>query len=168
MARKRNLSPGTRRAARLAAVQALYQMEIAGVTAAAAIDDFGHLPAEAAGGASERSSVDREFFTRLVRGSELKAEEVDRRVTGALSAEWPIQRLDSVVRAILRAGAWELMARVDVPARVVLDEYVDLAHAFFDGDKPSFINGVLDKLARELRPAEFSSPSHGGEQGRMK
>jgi N utilization substance protein B len=165
MTRKRTSTAGTRRAARLAAVQALYQMELAGVTAAAAIDDFGHLPAEASDSLADRSHVDEEFFARLVRGSELKAEEVDQQVAGVLSPEWPIQRLDSVVRAILRAGVWELMVRADVPARVVLDEYVDLAHAFFDGDKPSFINGVLDKLAHKLRPAEFSSPSRGEEQG---
>ncbi|HWD49276.1 MAG TPA: transcription antitermination factor NusB, partial [Rhizomicrobium sp.] len=81
--------------------------------------------------------------------------EIDRSIAKCLSANWKLERIDSILRAILRASAFELIERRDVPAKVVIDEYVDVAHAFFQGDEPSFVNAALDKLARRKRAVEF-------------
>ena len=81
---------------------------------------------------------------------------------GALAAGWPLKRIEAVLRAILRAGAYELMSRRDVPARVVISEYVDVAHSFYGGDEPGMVNGVLDKVARDVRGNEFAGlPASG-------
>ena len=76
-------------------------------------------------------------------------------IARALTQEWPIERLEAILRAILRAGAYELLARIDVPARVVISEYLEVAHAFFSGKEPSLVNGVLDRLGRLLRETEL-------------
>jgi N utilization substance protein B len=82
--------------------------------------------------------------------------DLDPAIDGALSDDWPLKRVDATLRAILRAGAFELSGRPDVPARVVITEYVDVAKAFFEGEVPAMVNAVLDALARTLRPAEFA------------
>ena len=82
-----------------------------------------------------------------------------RRSTRCSSSDWPLPRIDITLRAILRSGAYELKCRADVPARVVISEYVDVAKAFFDADVQGMVNGVLDALARVLRPAEFMAPA---------
>ena len=82
-------------------------------------------------------------------------------ITPALSAEWPLERLEAVLRAILRAGAYELFARADVPLKVVITEYVDIAHAFFEGKEPGLVNAVLDRIGRVLRTDEAGGNAGG-------
>ncbi|MBI3675269.1 MAG: transcription antitermination factor NusB [Proteobacteria bacterium] len=154
-ARTPELSSGdARHAARLAAVQAIYQMELSGSDAEEVIQEFldhrfGH-EAELSPG-----KPDEEFFASIVRGVPHHQVEIDRSVARGLAEGWKLQRIDSILRAILRAGALELIARRDVPAKVVIDEYVDICHAFFSADEPAFVNAVLDKLAHRKRAAEF-------------
>lgn len=142
-----------RRAARLAAVQALYQMELTGTGAEEmAVEFLGHRfgkEAEISG------PPDEEFFGTIIRGVPQHQVEIDRSIARCLSSDWKLERIDSVLRAVLRAAAFELIARKDVPARVVIDEYVDIAHAFFEGDEPGFVNAALDKLAHRKRAPEF-------------
>jgi N utilization substance protein B len=151
-----------RHAARLAAVQALYQMEQTGGDAEAVIEEFVEhrftRPAEIPAGAP-----DEDFFAGLVRGVPHHQVEIDRAVAGSLSANWKLQRIDSILRAILRAAAFELIGRKDVPAKVVIDEYLGIAHAFFDGDEPGFVNAVLDRLAHKKRAPEFGEAPPDGE-----
>jgi N utilization substance protein B len=144
-----------RSAARLAAVQALYQMELTGVDAEEAVGEFvehrfGREPETGTAG-----ELDAEFFAAVVRGVPQHQEEIDAGITNCLSTEWRLSRIDSILRAILRAAAFELIALKDVPAKVVIDEYVDVSHAFFSADEPSFVNAALDKLARRKRAPEF-------------
>lgn len=144
-----------RRASRLAAVQAIYQMELTGADAEAVASEFiahrfEHEPEMQAAGPG-----DEEFFAAIVRGVPQHQVEIDRSIAKCLAADWRLERVDSILRAILRAGAFELIARQDVPAKVVIDEYIEISHAFFDADEPSFINAVLDKLAHRKRAREF-------------
>jgi transcription antitermination protein NusB len=138
-----------RHAARLAAIQALYQMELAGMGADEVAQEFiehrfgGEIPPDA------------EFFAGLVRGVPGRQGEIDTAIAGCLTAGWTLARVDSILRAILRAGCYELVAVPAVPARAVIDEYVVLAHEFFGGDEPGFVNAALDRLARGARPTEF-------------
>lgn len=139
-----------RTAARLAAVQAVYQMELVEAGAEEVIEEFvehrfGPEPQEA----------DEEFFAALVRGVPERQREIDKAVAACLSANWTLTRVDSILRAILRVAAFELIARKDVPARVVIDEYVGIAHAFFGGDEPGFVNAALDAMAHRKRAPEF-------------
>jgi N utilization substance protein B len=101
------------------------------------------------------AEADPAFFSDIVRGVAADQDRLDANITGALVEDWPLPRLDSVLRAILRAGAWELVNRSDVPARVSISEYTSLAHAFFTGKEPALANGVLDRLGRSLRPADM-------------
>jgi len=144
----------TRRAARLNAVQAIYQMELTGEDAETVALEFvehrlGREP-EIGGG-----DADAEFFGAIVRGVPHHQVEIDRAIAQCLAADWRLERVDSILRAILRAAAFELIARRDVPARAVIDEYVEVAHAFFSGDEPAFVNAALDKMAHRKRAAEF-------------
>ncbi len=95
--------------------------------------------------------VDRSLFIDIVRGTSTRQAELDGMISSALSEDWPIHRLETILRAILRAGAYELLARTDIPPRVVISEYLDVAHAFFAGKEPAMVNGVLDRLARVVR-----------------
>lgn len=144
-----------RRAARLAAVQALYQMELSGATTADVIEDFrsGRLPrpSEASIGGLEG---DFDLFKSLVEMAVERQLTLDRAIARHLSPGWKLERLDAVARAILRAGAAELEQRVDVPIAVAIDEYVEIAKSFFDGPEPGFVNATLDACARELRGRE--------------
>jgi N utilization substance protein B len=139
-----------RHAARLAAVQAIYQMELTGANAETVASEF----VEHRFG-QEVHSPDETFFADIVRGVPHHQVEIDRSIVRCLASGWRLSRVDSILRAILRAAAFELVARKDVPARVILDEYVEISHAFFGGDEPAFINAALDKLARGKRPTEF-------------
>lgn len=142
-----------RRAARLAAVQALYQMEFAGESAQGAVDDLlaGRLPQTEAGPID--SDVDVDLFRALVEGAVEQQSAIDTMIAKHLAQGWRLERIDSVARAILRAGAVELARRRDIPAPVVIDEYVEIAKAYFDGPEPGFVNGALDACARALRGA---------------
>ncbi len=147
---------GTRRgAARLAAVQALYQVEQTGAAGADIVDEFvAHRLGRDVDGVTFREP-DPAYFADVVEGAVRRGEEIDGLVAGALVEGWPLERLDSTLRAMLRAATYELLARPDVPARVVISEYVDIAHAFFGGPEPGFVNGVLDRLGHLLRPGEL-------------
>ncbi len=163
---KGKVSAGRRRsAARLAAVQALYEMDMAGAPADPILGAFLQNRWRMVNGEDDAAAAlaepDGELLADLVRGVAARREELDGMIGPALSAEWTLERLEVVLRAILRAGAYELLARSDIPPRVVINEYVELAHAFFAGNEAGLVNGVLDRLARTLRPRELEEPKGG-------
>ena len=143
--------------ARLGAVQALYQMDLAETDLSDILAEFGS--GKLSEGLDEEETVggesDFEFFRDLVTGVVKEQRAIDPKINNCLAKTWRIDRLDNILRAILRAGTYELINRSDVPVKVVINEYLDVAHAFFDDEEPKFINGVLDRLARELRAADF-------------
>jgi N utilization substance protein B len=140
-----------RSVARLAAVQALYQMEVAGAGAEAVIREFSDHRFGADVEGLRLAAADEAFFAELVRGVVDRQREVDAAVARRLAQNWRLERIDATVRAILRAGAYELAHCPDVPTEVVIDEYVELAKSFFDGPEPGFVNGALDGVARDVR-----------------
>jgi N utilization substance protein B len=151
-----------RGAARLAAVQALYQIELTGALPDRVLREFVAHRIGAPGQATSDESVgeaDRELLAAIVRGASDRRAELDEMVGAALAAGWSLERMDRVLRALLRAGAFELSARAETPARVAITEYVAVANAFYQGREPGFVNGVLDKLARVLRPEEMVGAS---------
>jgi transcription antitermination protein NusB len=154
-----------RTAARVGAVQALFQSEQAGEPAETVIDQFvrhrlGQLKGAGgalAGGFDEGRvpDADHRLFARIVRTAVADQDRIDAMIAGTLPADWPFARLDPVLRAVLRCGAAELGMEDGPPPRVVINEYLDVAHGFFAGDEPRMVNGMLDRLARDLRPAEI-------------
>lgn len=150
-----------RSAARLAAVQALYQMDMAGTDLNEVIREFAaeRLADPEAEDAQFISGADETFMAELLRGVVRRQREIDPMIDHQLAEGWRLARVDSILRAILRAATLELMERPDVPARVVINEYIELARSFFDEDEPKVVNGVLDKLARKLRTREFDDKS---------
>ena len=148
-----------RSAARLAAVQALYQMEMSGVTADVALRDLARHEPDPDMDVSLGTEPDRPFLGDLVRGASERREDVDNLLKGALAEGWPLERLEAVLRAILRAGTWELLSRPDIDAPVVITEYVRIAEAFFEGGEPRLVNGVLDRLASVLRVEDSGAPA---------
>jgi N utilization substance protein B len=155
--------PGTRRrsVARLAAVQALYQLDVGGGSAATVIAEFvrHRLGREVDG--ENYGEADTALFTDVVEGTIARQADIDGAIGGVLTPDWPLDRLEVTLRAVLRAGTYELMARTDVPARVVISEYLDIAHAFFSGKEPGLVNGVLDRLAHALRPGDLEAGRDG-------
>lgn len=145
-----------RSVARLAAVQALYQMEVSGVGAEAVIREFSEhrfdrdLPTET-GEEVTLAGADEAFFADLVRGVVAEQRTIDAAIARRLASTWRLERIDATVRAILRAGAYELIHRSDVPTEVAIDEYVELAKSFFEGPEPGFVNGALDAVAQDVR-----------------
>lgn len=155
--------PGRRRtAARLAAVQALYQIELSGGTVDAVIAEFVKHRLGRDSGDDSFGEADPALFADIVRGAMARRTDLDGMIAAALAADWPLDRLEVTLRSVLRAGAYELFARRDVPARVVISEYLDIAHAFFSGKEPGLVNGVLDRLARTLRPGEVQDHRSDG------
>lgn len=151
--RKPNPGATRRSAARLAAVQALYSMEITGVTAEEALTELrDRLDGEPRGRMADPSL---DLVGLLVEGATAEGALLDEMIGNALSRDWTVDRLEAVLRAILRAGAFELKARPQTPARVAISEYVDVAHAFYSGPEPGLVNAVMDKIARTLRADEF-------------
>ncbi|MEX0852126.1 MAG: transcription antitermination factor NusB [Bauldia sp.] len=148
-----------RGAARLAAVQALYQMDVGGITLPDVLAEFEtyRLGKEVDG--DRYRDADTAFFRDIVGGAVRDQRQLDPAINAVLVRGWPLTRIDATLRAILRAGAFELSGRPDVPARVVITEYVDVAKAFYGGEIPAMVNAVLDALARRLRPAEFAAPT---------
>jgi len=145
-----------RGAARLASVQALYQMDVGGASLDEVLAEFETWRlGQETDGVTYREA-DASFFRELVSGVVRDQRELDARIQAALVDRWPLSRLDVTLRAILRAAGWELSRRTDVPARVVITEFVDVAKAFFGEEEPRMVNGVLDTLARELRAGEFA------------
>ncbi len=160
------ISPRT--GARLAVVQALYEMDISGKGVLDALAEFEafwigreidgivHPPAETA------------FFRDLLRGTVEEQRAIDTKLDQALAQGWPLRRIEIVLRAILRAGAYELMFRRDVPVAAAISEYVDVAHSFYTADEPGLVNAVLDRLAREVRPGEVGAAKTSGKPGSSK
>lgn len=145
------LPRSARSAARLGSVQALYQMELRDSTADSVVAEFlkHRLGKEIDG--DRYHKPDREFFENLVRGVVREQRMIDQQINGALAQGWSLKRLDSILRAILRTATYELLGRTDVPVKVIINEYVDLAKAFFNDDEPGFVNGILDRLGKEIR-----------------
>lgn len=144
-----------RSAARVAAVQALYQMDLASTDLNEVIGEFEAYRFGAEAEDPLLADADRDFFRSLLQGVVRRQREIDPMVDRQLAEGWRLTRIDSILRAILRVAVLELVERSDVPARVVITEYVNTAHAFLGGEEPRVVNGVLDKLARRLRAAEF-------------
>lgn len=148
-----------RSAARLAAVQALYQMDIAGTPLPETLTEYeSHWIGREVEG-DQYPEAEAAYFRDIVSGVLKDQRTLDPLVDDALSRGWPLKRVETVLRAVLRAGAYELKYRSDVPARVVVSEYVDVAGAFLDRDETGMVNAVLDLLARQLRDPEFQKPS---------
>jgi N utilization substance protein B len=166
MSRKSSRSPvQARSSARLSAVQALYDSDITGASVEAVLADFIN---NAIGGRTMLTDEDEQeteiilspadplLLTAILRGSLARLEQLDEMISQALTGDWSVERLDSLLHAILRAGAFELSAMPETPARVVISEYVDVASAFYGGPEPGLVNAVLDRLARVVRAVELS------------
>jgi len=140
-----------RSAARLAAVQALYQIDMEGTLLTMLLDEFHRhrLGAEIEGDQYVEAEV--AFFDDVVKGVDARRDEIDELLSGKLAEGWRLERLDKTMLQILRAGAWELLARADIPTATVISEYVDVAHAFFEAREAKFVNGVLDAVAKAVR-----------------
>ncbi len=152
------ISPGPdarrrRSVARLTAVQALYQQDLAGTTVPKLLNEFHayRLGEEIDG--DQMAEADIDFFDDLVSGALARRDELDGLVSGLLQQGWSIGRLDRLMLQILRCGAYELLARADVPAGAIVSEYVDIAHAFYPKAETGFVNALLDRLGKSLRPA---------------
>ncbi|QDM16980.1 transcription antitermination factor NusB [Tardiphaga sp. vice352] len=145
-----------RGAARLAAVQALYQMDIGG----AGINDiFAEFESHWLGNEVEGDQylpAEEAFFRDVVAGVLRDQNKLDPLIDDALSKGWPLARIEAILRAVMRAGCYELEHRKDIPARVIISEYVDVAHAFVEGDETGMVNAVLDQIARQFRADEFT------------
>ncbi len=155
-ARKAKARPGssTRTVARLAAAQALYEIEIASASPHEVVPAFVSSGFKGLIEDGEAGPADARFFEQLVLGASGELPTIDPMLTTALEPEFTVPRLEVLLRAILRLGAYELVALGDVPAKVVITEYVELAHDFFSGREPALVNGVLDRLAHLLREDE--------------
>jgi N utilization substance protein B len=143
----------SRSAARLAAVQALYQQEMEGTPVARLLKEFHDHRLGAVIEDEHYHDAERDFFDDIVSGADARRQEIDALISERLAQGWTLERLDRPMRAILRAGAYELIARADVPVGSVISEYVDVAHAFYDKSESGFVNGLLDAIAKHARPA---------------
>ena len=141
----------SRSAARLAAVQALYQMEMEGTPLAKLLHEFHEHRLGATIEDETYADAEVAFFDDIVAGADSRREEIDGLIAQRLAEGWSLERLDRPMRAILRAGAYELIARPDVPVATVITEYVDVAHAFYDKRETGFVNGLLDAIAKAAR-----------------
>ena len=140
-----------RAAARLAAVQALYQHEMEGTAIPALLHEFHNHRIGATIEDVDYADAEIDFFDDVVKGATARAGEIDVAIEGRLASGWTLARLDKPMKAILRAGTYELMARADVPVGAVISEYVDVAHAFYDRRETGFVNGLLDGIAKQVR-----------------
>ena len=140
-----------RAAARLAAVQALYQLEMEGTALPALLHEFHQHRLGATIEGVEYADAEVDFFDDLVRGTRARMNEIDDLIAAKLSTGWKLERLDKPMKALLRAGTYELLARADVPTGAVITEYVDVAHAFYDRRETGFVNGLLDAVAKDIR-----------------
>lgn len=143
----------SRSAARLAAVQALYQQEMEGIPIARLLREFHEHRLGATIEEAQYVEAEQSFFDDVVSGVDARRIEIDNAIADKLAEGWSLERLDRPMRAILRAGTYELLARKDVPVGSVISEYVDVAHAFYDKRESGFVNGLLDAVAKEARPA---------------
>lgn len=146
-----------RGAARLAAVQALYQMDLSDAVVSDVVAEYEHIRLGQEVDGDAYLEADVSWFRGVVAGVVKDQITLDPLIHEALPDDWPLSRIDTLLRSILRCGVFELSTRKDVPSRVVISEYIDIAKAFFEEDEPKLINGVLDRLARDLRPGEFNN-----------
>jgi len=157
--------------ARLTAIQALYVVDMTGTPLDGILDDFignglgGIALLSGAGDAETESPIrlaepDELLFVDIVRGTWAQCEAIDAMIGGALTGDWTVERLETVLRAILRAGAFELSSRPDIPMKVVISEYVDVTYAFYAGPEPGLVNAVLDRIGRVVR-AQETNPTPG-------
>lgn len=154
----RQAKPANKRgSARLSAVQALYQMDIGGVGLTAVVAEYENFRLGREIDGETYLDADVSWFRGIVGGVVKDQKTIDPVIHQSLTKDWPLSRIDSILRAILRAAVFELTNRKDVDARVVVTEYVEVAKAFFDGDEPKMINGVLDRVARQTRDGEMDS-----------
>jgi N utilization substance protein B len=163
-----------RSAARLAAVQALYEIEMTEAPTDSVLMEFmarrwnAAVQQNASDDDAETSSTpaplaepDEAWLREIVRGTAQRKDELDTLIAGALAGGRTMERLEMLIKAVLRAAAYELLVRIDVPPRVIITEYVEVAYAFFAGSEPAFINGVLDAVARKARPSAFEGQKNG-------
>lgn len=157
----RKKDPSLRSAARLGAVQALYQMDMAGTDLKAVMQEFEdhRFGAEIEG--ERYNEADTLYFEEIVEGVVRLQKQIDPQIDKRLAEGWRLNRIDSILRAILRSASYELIERHDVPVRVIINEYIDISRAFFDGEEPKVVNGVLDSLARQHRADELGKPKNG-------
>jgi N utilization substance protein B len=148
---ERKLLAARRAGARLAAVQALYQMEQTEQSARSVVADFMEDRLGLNDEGEPVEEADPDIFKSVVMGVVDRQEAIDSAIMKRLASGWKIERLDATSRAILRAGVYELIAEISLPSQIILDEYVSLAHAFFEGSEPKFINGLLDAVSRDVR-----------------
>jgi transcription antitermination protein NusB len=141
----------SRSAARLAAVQALYQQEMEGTPLPTLLHEFHHQRLGQRIEDVEYADAEIDFFDDVVSGVHARAADLDEMISARLAKGWTLSRLDKPMRQILRAGAYELAARIDVPTGSIISEYVDVAHAFYDRKEAAFVNGVLDAIAKDVR-----------------
>ena len=141
----------SRSAARLAAVQALYQHDMEATPQAQLLREFHQHRLGAIIGDDEYADAEIDFFDDVVKGALARAAEIDAIIVGKLSDGWTLERLDKPMRAILRAGTYELLARADVPVKSVINEYVDVADAFYAKREKGFVNGLLDAVSKDVR-----------------
>ncbi len=141
----------SRSAARLAAVQALYQLEMEGSAVAPLLHQFHEHRLGATIEGATYVEAEQGFFDDVVKGVDARRGEIDGLIVGKLAEGWALERLDRPMRAILRAGTYELIARPDVPVASVISEYVDVAKAFYDKKESGFVNGLLDAVAKDAR-----------------
>lgn len=145
-----------RRGSRLSAVQALYEMEVGGKGVLEAMTEFeAHWIGKEVDGI-DLPKAEEAFFRDILGGVVREQITVDRRVDAALADGWPLKRIETLIRSVLRAGTYELMFRKDVPPKAVISEYVAVTRAFYEGEEPGLVNAVLDRLAREVRPDDFA------------
>lgn len=141
----------SRSAARLAAVQALYQQDMEGTPLPRLLKEFHDHRLGATIEDEQYHEAERDFFDDIVAGVDARKADIDQAISAKLASGWTIERLDRPMRALLRAGTYELLARPDVPVGSVISEYVDVAHAFYDKRESGFVNGLLDAIAKEVR-----------------
>ena len=141
-----------RRSARLSAVQALYQMDLADKKSKLVVHEFNEHWFK---GSEKLDNTDKEYFELIVLGVVAEQAAVDLAISEKLNEKWTLDRLDITLRAIMRCAAYEIMRCFDVPGTVIVDQYVSIAHDFYEGGEPKFVNASLDKLARQFRTAEF-------------
>ena len=152
-----------RSSARLAAVQALYEIDMTGISVDPVLQEFlkdrwkpkPGMIEEDEESLPDLAPPDCALLAEIIRGVSAKRDDLDGIIGQALSSEWSVERLELILRATLRAGTFELLSMAEVPAKVIINEYVNVAKAFFDDNKPGLVNGVLDKIARVLRAAEM-------------
>ena len=141
----------SRSAARLAAVQALYQQDMEGTPVPRLLKEFHDHRLGATIEDAEYVDAERDFFDDIVTGVDARRADIDSAISAKLATGWTLERLDRPMRSILRAGTYELIARADVPVGSVISEYVDVAHAFYDKRESGFVNGLLDAIAKQVR-----------------